>query len=151
MYSRKVTDRQLALAERKMSEKEGGFRIERLSVSDVIALNYELYNYADVDKGVFVKALPTKLRRMMLSERILCRWDFEYFMTRYHHISPWESGQWVRMQPNIAQRIILDVMAEHEEQKLSIDLQSLKARQLGITTLSEAIIEHRVLFHPNRS
>ncbi len=149
MYSPRVTQRQLDREEKRLSEKEPGFKITRLSVSEVIALNYELYAYADVDKGVFVKALPLKLRRAILSERALCKYDFRYFMTRYHHIMDWQTEQYVRMQPNVAQGIVLSIMAEQEEKKLSIDLQSLKARQLGITTLSEAVIEHRVLFHPN--
>jgi len=149
MYSERITARQIEKAERDLSAKEPGFKVQRLTVGEVVALNQELYALSDPDRREFVKPLSQRLRRAIFSERLLCRWDFTYYQSRYHHIMSWQSEKWVRMEPNIAQRIMLGVMAEAEEKRLAIDIQSLKARQLGITTLSEAAIAHRVLFHPN--
>lgn len=149
MYSDKVTAKQIEKAEIELSVKEPGFKTERLSVSDVISLNQELYGLADAEKKIFIRPLPPRLRRAVFSERVLCKWDFKYFRSRYHHVMDWQTEKYVRMQPKVAQLIIDQIFAEHEEKKMSVDLQDLKARQLGLTTDAESRIEHRVLFHPN--
>lgn len=67
--------------------------------------------------------------------------------TRYGFIIDWQS-QLVRFNPNIAQLMALDVFAELESMDVAILIQALKARQLGVTTISELIILWKTVFFP---
>lgn len=87
--------------------------------------------------------------KWIANERLLCRLDFLYFSTRYAVIKSVLTGQLLPYQPNKAQRILHSIRAEHELRGSAIELLSLKARQLGISTDSEVAIAHRVLFWPH--
>ncbi len=149
MYNQRRTEKQIEVAERELSLREPGFRTKRRTVSEIISLNDELYSLSDPNNQAFTKQLSKSHREAVLSERILCKWDFRYWLENYHFIIDWKTQKYVRMKPNTAQEIMLDVYSEMEEEGFPIDTQNLKARQLGITTLFEALIEHRVTFHPN--
>jgi hypothetical protein len=69
--------------------------------------------------------------------------------TRYAFVRHKETGQLVLFIPNLAQRIVLSIWAMLEEKGLAITFLSVKARQLGISSLSEMAIAHRVQFQPN--
>lgn len=81
------------------------------------------------------------------NEQLLCTLDFLYWAERYAWIIS-QFGEKMLYKPNIAQSIYLDILGEMEDKGIALMIQALKARQLGITTLSELIIAHRVQFHP---
>lgn len=84
------------------------------------------------------------------NERLICQNNFPYWSTRYAYIKSKlvdETEALVLFQPNIPQRIILDIWAEAEEKFHAIMMLYLKARQLGISTLNELAIAHRVQFY----
>jgi hypothetical protein len=84
------------------------------------------------------------------NERLICQNNFPYWSTRYAFIKSKlvdETEALVLFQPNIPQRIILDIWAEAEEKFHAIMMLYLKARQLGISTLNELAIAHRVQFY----
>ncbi len=54
----------------------------------------------------------------------------------------------VRFVPNVAQRIILDLWADDEVAGNAIWMQQLKARRLGVSTVSELNVCHRYQFQP---
>jgi len=83
------------------------------------------------------------------NEIALCRIDFVYWLCRYVFIRHWSGGHLVLFTPNIAQRIVLSIWGELEEKGFAIACLCLKARQLGISTVSEMAVAHRVQFRPN--
>lgn len=88
-------------------------------------------------------------KEFIRNEVAMCRLDFKYFCERYVYISDKETGQLGLFRFNQAQRIVLSMWSEMEEKGLAISFLSIKARQLGISTLSEMAIAHRVQFQPN--
>ena len=80
------------------------------------------------------------------NEQTLCTLDFRYWASRYGYIRD-KGNRRVKFVPNTAQNIILDICGEMELARVAIMLQLLKARQLGMSTLFELIVAHRVQFH----
>ncbi|MHA2064565.1 MAG: hypothetical protein ACXABY_09320 [Candidatus Thorarchaeota archaeon] len=90
----------------------------------------------------------TKLEAQFIAnERLMCANNFRYYAERYCHIQHFEGGV-RKFEPNVAQNIALDLFGQLEEIGRSISVQFLKARQLGISTLCELCISHRVQFIP---
>lgn len=84
----------------------------------------------------------------IVNERAVCRADFKYWALRY----AWIRGRGNRVQrfkPNLAQLIILDLLAELDLRQVEIVLQFLKARRLGVSTIAELLVQHRIQFYPN--
>lgn len=82
------------------------------------------------------------------NERLLCKIDFRHWVSHYAWIKN-EEDQAVRFIPWKSQEIFLDIMAENELEGISIELQVLKARQLGLSRITSLAILHRMLFFPN--
>jgi hypothetical protein len=136
-------------AERAAQKKDRKFKVTPRSVSECLGFIEQMNNIWSPEDAKPTRELTADEQRWMRSELILCRWDFRYWLERYHQILSWDGQRYVRMEPNIAQRIVLDIFGECEEQEIAIALQVLKARQLGITTVIESAVEHRTTFHPN--
>lgn len=103
----------------------------------------------DRDRGGSLRRpLKPDEERWIRNERMLCQADFNYWSTRYAYIRNWQE-QLVRFEPNIAQRITLEIWGELESQGRAISEQALKARQLGKSTITELAVTHRVQFYPN--
>lgn len=141
MYSQKITAEQV----RKVS-KQLGFQIEYHSTQQIDEQIKRL-NEIVGDDGRLVRTLRDDEKKFIINERWLSKLDFRYFLTRYCFILHFEGGQIIRFNPNIAQSLVLDVWAELEEQKVAIMIQQLKARQLGVTTLTEMAVQHRTQFY----
>src|SRR5215475_11087553 len=88
--------------------------------------------------------LTAEETKLIRNERILCRADFSYFVSRYCWIKN-EEDRVVRMDPWISQQIFLSILAEMQEQDLSLMLIILKARQLGLSRIISLILLHSVL------
>jgi hypothetical protein len=80
------------------------------------------------------------------NEIALCRIDFVYWLRRYCFIKNVDSDTLVLFDPNAAQKIIIDVWAMLEEQGFAVACICLKARQAGISTLTEMAVAHRIQF-----
>jgi len=115
----------------------------------VAEINSAIRHFADLrdeETGVLSRPLDAAEQQFIENEQILCALDFHYYL-QYWHIIGWEKRD-VVFQPNLAQRIIIDLWADSERKGQAIIMQSLKARQLGITTLSEAAVAHRTQLQP---
>lgn len=150
MYSPKITAWQLGQASKvyaSRDEHSGEIRLrewKRHTVQQVDANNAWLN---DLWEGTgWKRPLTPEESDYMLNERVLSTCDYEYFATRYAFIKNWEN-QIVHYRPNIAQQILNHVRAELEERKVAIDIQALKARQLGISTDTEICGCHRLTFY----
>ena len=103
----------------------------------------------DKKTSKLLRPLSETDKRWIKNERLLSKWDFKYWLSRYHFIFDPMTNTYVRMNPNCAQDIMIDIFADCEEKKIPIRVQNLKARRLGVTTLMEAAAQHRTMFHPN--
>lgn len=102
----------------------------------------------DSDHGRLTRPLRPDEQQFVTNERKLCALDFRgYWLPNYAWIINWQKKP-SRFAPNIAQDIILDLWADSEVQGHAIWMQQLKARRLGVSTLSELAVQHRVQFHP---
>lgn len=99
---------------------------------------------------------PLRLRRplredeqqFLTNERTLCALDFRgYWLPRYAYIVNWMK-QPQHFTPNVAQQIVMDLWAEDERNDNAIWMQQLKARRLGVSTISELNVCHRFQFQP---
>lgn len=150
MYDRQVTDNQLDKAQAKLREqvRNPKFELTRRSPEECAQGVVHFNDLLDEKRNLKRKLNPDE-QYWMHSERALCRWDYDYWLTRYHRILSWEGNQIIHCTPTIAQSIVIDIKAEAEREGRAIMFMNLKARQLGITTEGIACIGHRVQFHHN--
>lgn len=99
------------------------------------------------DNGRLRRPLKPEERRWVRHETLRCMADFHYSLG-YARINDYKN-QLSEFVPNIAQQIVLKVWAEMESQELAIMMIQLKARQLGVSTLSELAIGHRLQYYPD--
>lgn len=148
MYSTKVIKQNMALY-----RHSTGRALKRHTIRDcrrnVEHFNSLLQEDGTLDPKQRPSGLLTEEKNYIRNEIALCRIDFVYWLSRYVYISHKETGQLILFTPNTAQRIVLSIWAEMEERKLAIAFLSIKARQLGISTLSEMTVAHRVQFRRN--
>jgi len=109
---------------------------------------YAHFNSLLDSKGYLIRDFSREERLWILVESTLCKLDFIYFARNYAKIEDW-SAKVVYFNPNIAQQIILDLMAEHEELGWALMFFFLKARQLGITSFFQIVLGHRTFFYRN--
>jgi len=149
MYSPIVTKQTLDRLQSKLD-----FPLVRRSVAESeFYVNY-FDSFLDRDTG----ELPADFRfsqpemDYIRSERVLCKYDFRYWLERYVKIKSTllsDTEFIVRPRMTVAWKMVLDVWAELEERGSAIMMQQLKARQLGVSTLTELAIAHRVQFYSN--
>lgn len=100
------------------------------------------------EKGTFFddsKWTP-KLVRFVQNERAMCAIDCSYWLTRYYRIAA--NNSIIPFTFRGGQKAFYQVCQDLEEKGKSIEIQCLKARQQGFTTLIEGIMTHRALFVP---
>lgn len=73
--------------------------------------------------------LTKPLERWIQNERAMCAISFEYYLTRYHHISA--ENRIFRFKFRGGQRVLFQVIQELEDRGVSIEILLLKARQGG--------------------
>lgn len=84
-------------------------------------------------------------REWIRNEMYMCACSFPYWFYRYFFIKTKE-GRIQRPDVLVAQQIYLDILAELDKRQLPILLLILKARQLGMSTVTEAIVLWIALF-----
>ena len=150
MYDRGVTQRNLELASQEIAKRHAlpaKWQLEPSTPGEIAEMVAHLDGLLD-DKGVPRRDLTREEGLWVLCEATLCKNDFEYYATNYARIVNWESRV-VPFVANKAQRIMTDVVAEMERARWAVLIQSLKARQLGITTWAQVLLSHRTFFWRN--
>lgn len=99
-------------------------------------------------KGYLTRDFTREERLWILIESTYCKLDFRYFANNYAKIKDW-TAKVVLFQPNVAQNILLDLMAYNEELRLAFMAMVLKARRLGVTTIEQIALGHRTFFWPH--
>lgn len=128
-------------------EQHRGWRPTVTPVEEARQRAKALQQLVDPETAKLTRSLSPEETRWIGNERALDRMDFQYTLLRYSKILD-VTGQLVFCIPNIAQTILLDICAEHEDKQLPIWLQILKARQEGISTLCEEFVGWRVRARP---
>lgn len=82
------------------------------------------------------------------NEKFLSFADAEYFVTRYAKIRAVDE-RIIAMEFRLGQKIFLEVLAEFDDLQLAIQIFVLKARQVGISTMTAMFFLHRILFRAN--
>lgn len=83
--------------------------------------------------------------RFIQNERMLVMCDAAYFMTRYYWILDRENFR-RRFTFQSGQRVLFEVIAQMESQRIAIEIILAKARQLGMTTLVGGLELLKVMF-----
>ncbi|MEF3394025.1 hypothetical protein P0P47_08450, partial [Campylobacter jejuni] len=78
----------------------------------------------------------------------MCALDYDHWSSNYHRIRDSNTQEMIPFKRNFAQEVLNQVYCEMELAGEPIMLQSLKARQLGVTTDTTSRIFHRSLFIP---
>ena len=89
-----------------------------------------------------------EIKRWVQNERFLSFASAEYFVTRYAFIRA-ANTQIVHFNFRIAQKIFLAFLAECDDMQIAIQLFILKARQLGVSTVTALFFLQRILYIAN--
>lgn len=148
---------------REKTEKNLGFPLREYTREEIQELAYRIRNVEwgeDGDTTSVLRTLDEDVQKYIFNEIHLCKVNFRYWMERYCHIVD-DSGRMTVSTMWPSQEKFLEVLQREEEKSLErylvkggtfqskIFLISLKARQVGATVLSQALIAHQTLFFPN--
>lgn len=127
-----------------------GWTPERHSIEEVERFSQRMKALEFVDPKtpsiVRVSREPTPMEaRFIRNEIHMSACDADYFLTRYCKVRD-ETNTIVPFKWRIPQRVAFNVIAEMEDGRHSIEIQWLKGRQLGVSTIIELLITHRILF-----
>lgn len=148
MYSPEVNRHQLQIANQVFQRKYPEHKLVYHSEADVLNWREHLEAIRGKD-GTFTRDLTVEEDRWITNERMVCKINHLYALRRYCHIRNRDDDRIILFKPNLAQRIILDILAEMEEQGVEMILQFLKARRLGVSTLFQLLVALRLLFDRN--
>jgi hypothetical protein len=145
MYSKTKVDWRLDIAERNL-----GWRAQPKPLSDVLTFEdhlkrYEKYTYDDLGKPTGTQNLNTEESRWIQNEQVMVQCDASYFLARYSFIKDIQNNI-IRFDIRIPQKLLFDIICDLEERDSSVEVQILKARQLGCSTIVELLIAHRIIF-----
>jgi len=149
MYSRTLIENNLELASdqiRRANKLPRSWHLKGSSDTERREMTQLFASLRD-RRGKLVRPLTREEQLWQYCEATLCKIDFHYFCN-YALIEDW-AGLIVPFKPNLAQRLVLDVMAEQEDRRLAQAYMFLKARQLGMTTLWQVLLAHRVFNYRN--
>ena len=130
-------------------ETEFGWRPAPHSIEEVDSWSKKISTAFEEDaKGnIYMKRKLTNAeQRFIANERAMCAASCGYFLTRYYWIKA--RSRIIRFTFRQGQWILWQMLCKLDAQGFSKQMQILKARQLGISTLSEGIMAWGVLFVP---
>lgn len=132
------------------AEREFHITLERHTVDEVenfeshlVESNMYVYDAQGRPEGTV--NLTEFEREWMLNEQLLCMTDAMYCLTRYAFVKN-EENVIERFTARVPQQILYDIICELEGNLSAIEILILKARQLGVSTLVELLIAHRIIF-----
>lgn len=153
MYHPRVVQKKIELLQRHLDEQNKATSKElwALTIHTALDVKRAIDHFGGLldDNGKLKRALTLLEQRWIDNETMMCQASFRYFAERYAKILHWSGGDLVPFEFNAAQEIILDIWGELELLGQSISIANLKARQLGVTTLVQCALVHRLMFIPN--
>lgn len=161
MYAPSIIQQKLSLIQSTIDKrpKSQQYSLKIYSISEVDFYNRHLYSLVEgkyqpgnPKSWKWIRPLKQDEINFIENERYICSNYFLYYATRYAFIQSTltsESEIISRFNPNLAQKIIVDIWGESEANFWAIMMFHIKARQLGVTTLKELAIAHRNQFLSN--
>lgn len=149
MYAESVVERRLSLAGDYWRTKGVNWKPVYHSTSEIDEFNAELKKSERRDKEGkirFTRDLTRYEAEFIRNEKVLAHCDAAYWMTRYAYVKD-ERGIIKRFQYRIPQKLYFDIICSLEARRASIELLNLKARQLGMSTITELLVAHRIFYH----
>ena len=150
MYNRDLTEAKIASTAKELNQP-----LHRYSGEYITAVVEHLQSLAVLDDKGRLKELHRPLKadesQFIRNERLMCALDYDHWSSNYHRIRDSNTQEMIPFNRNAAQDVLNQVYCEMEAAEVPIMLQSLKARQLGVTTDTTSRIQHRALFIPNTS
>lgn len=164
MYSSEVIEKRLTKA------KQLGMTYKRLPRDTCIeiATRLKLLQYTNkgdpMPEGQLSRALDEKEHEFIRSERLLCKCDFTYYLSRYHTIERdpgvGQEGGIGPARPLESQLRFINMAGRREDvchaemakykHTAGILIYAHKARQVAFTATSRAMSLHRMLFYPGQ-
>lgn len=114
MYSQIVNKRQRLLANKIFQQKYPQHELIYHSEPEVLEMREHFEGIRGKD-GTFTRDLTAEEDRWITNERMLCKINHLYALRRYCHIRNRDDDRIILFKPNLAQRIIIDILAEMEE------------------------------------
>jgi hypothetical protein len=154
VFHEKVIERRLASLQQGIRQIDPGFGFKDYSPAEVDEWVEQLRPVYDPLKNILLRSLTVEEEAFVRHELSRCKADFRYWLSRYAWIKN-KHAQLIRVTPTHVQELLLQRIAKEELRSVTgrsgdgILLASLKARQLGVSTVSECIICHRVFFYGN--
>lgn len=109
----------------------------------------KIYNPLD---GSLSRSLSVEEESFIRGEISRCKADFLYWLKNYCYIKS-KNAELIKVKPTFVQELFLQRVSSEEYRAIAeksgdgILLATLKARQLGISTISECVIAHRIIFY----
>lgn len=106
----------------------------------------------NAEDGTLKRALTGEEENFIRHEITRCKGDFLYWLTNYCIIKS-KHAELVKVTPTFVQELFINRIGDAERSAIiektgdGILFACLKARQLGISTISECIIGHRIIFY----
>ena len=153
MYSERIIDRNLD----QFAREEGWMPVRHTfgEVQDFIAYMKKVVTLDSNSKGSWIKSIAPmtekrqqEIKRWIENEQIMCGLSYPYWRDNYAYVVD-EGGQVVKFKNRRSQDVFDSVVADLEERQAGIQILTLKARQVGITTLVALMFIHRMMFIPN--
>jgi hypothetical protein len=151
VYSETKVRERIAIAEAELllSEKRPVtleyHTVEEINLFERYLLDNSMYVVDERGTPTGTQNLSDFARRWMLNEQALCLSDALYCVTRYGYVKD-DKNVIYRFAPRVSQRIMFDIISELQDADASLEIIILKARQLGMSTLIELLIGHRIIF-----
>lgn len=133
-------------------EARFGFPLERTPVADAIQRAEALALLLDPDSGQLSRPLTEDEQRFVVQEQLLYQIDFRYACERYLKINAGGKTLMTISPFWVSQEMVLSAIAQRELEQNPLGglVCTLKARQLGVSTLAEALIVHACTAQPYR-
>lgn len=153
MYHATITERAIAEANR---QQAAACRLAGKPIWELAYHNRDQIQHAiahldalyDPEQRKLIRPLTPDEQQFIQNERKLCALDFRgYWLPHYAWIVNWRKEP-DHFTPNVAQQIVMDLWAEDEAAGNAIWMMQLKARRLGVSTISELNVCHRYQFQP---
>lgn len=138
LYSPKIISNNLAKVEEVWAAQIPGFKLRE-------------YSFPEVEEACLRIAggeTSPELERFVLNELVYSGVSFPYWADRYCYVHA-DEGQVRKIQIWPSQRMFLEKIAEKEERdpRSHVYIAALKGRQMGITTISQMVISHRLFLN----
>ena len=118
---------------------------EEVDAFEAHLVDNNLYTYDQMGKTTGTQNLGPDEQRWILNEQALVMCDAHYFLTRYAYVKD-EENIIRRFSFRVPQKLLYEIICDLEAMEASIEIMILKARQLGMSTLVELLISHRIIF-----